>query len=184
MLRPGSTYAGAAAATSDGGWWILLRGPLSIALAIACLISILTRGYLAPGLVAGGVIAWSFVPLAEVAGLAVVWRGRRSEITFATAVDLFFAGHAPLLLWLLASVIFWHSVDPQPPEIFRAWGLSLVPITAWSGYVDFQFLRHVAGMKRPGWCLFVQRAVCWTLFVAVFGGVSLWPGLLEELGVR
>jgi hypothetical protein len=184
MLRPSSTYARIAAEPMENGAVVLLRGPLFVALAVACSISFLTRGYLAPGLITSEAFAWSFVPLAEIAGVAAVWRARRSNVSFAQAMDLFFAGHAPWLLWLVASVVFWRSGDTRSSAVFSAWVLSIVPIAAWSGYIDFQFFRQVTGMKNPGRYLVLQRVIGWTLFISVFGGVSLWPGLIEELGLR
>jgi hypothetical protein len=184
MLRPGSAYAQLTAEPKSVGRWTLLRGPLFVALTTACSISFLTRGYMAPGLIASGVLAWSFVPIAEIAGLAVVWPAARPKVSFAQAIDLFFAGHAQRLLWLAAFAVFWSSFDPHPSVAFSAWALSIIPIAAWSLYIDFHFFRHVCGMKTPGWYLLVQRAVAWTLFILVFGGVSLWPGVIEELGLK
>jgi hypothetical protein len=162
--------------------WVFLRRPLLVALVMSCSISLLTRGYLAPGLVASGIIAWSFVPLAEIAGLFAVLRGRPS---FSRDVDLFFAGHAPWLLWVFAFCVFYASVaSAQPESVARIWFGSLILIALWSAYIDFGFFRNVAGVERPGWSLLAQRAVSWTLFFAVFGGVSFWPGLVEELGLR
>ena len=51
-------------------------------------------------------------------------------------------------------------------------------------FVDFFFFRHVAGAQKPGRSLFVQRVISWVLFFVIFGGGPLWPGLLEELGIR
>ena len=182
MIRPGPAFAHLAAEPVRACAWLLLRGPLFVALAFACSISVLTRGYLAPGLVASEVIAWSFVPLAGMGGLAVVWRARRRDVSFAQASDLFFAGHAPWLLWLVASAVFWASVRPPPPAVFSIWAASMTLVAAWSAWIDLHFFRHIFGMKAPGRYLLVQRTIAWALFVAVFGGVSSWPGLLEELG--
>jgi hypothetical protein len=146
--------------------------------------SLLTRGHLAPGLIASGVIAWSFVPLAEIAGLLVVLRAGNRTVPFPRAVDLFFAGHAPWLLWMVAFSMFWASVSSvQPRAVIWIWEFSMVLIAIWSGYIDFYFFREVAGARKPGLLLFVQRAVSWALFFVIVGGGALWPGLLEQLRI-
>jgi hypothetical protein len=184
MLRPGTSYARLAAGEGSGGMRVLLRGPLFIALAIACSISILTRGYLAPPLIASSMVSWSFVPLAGIAGLAAVWRSRRREIPFAAAVDLFFVGYAPTLLWLVAFAVFWASFGSRVPPVFFYWEVSAAIVGAWSAYIDFQFFRNVPRMERPLLSLVIHRTIAWTLFIAVFGGYSFIPGIVEEFGFR
>jgi hypothetical protein len=68
--------------------------------------------------------------------------------------------------------------------VFLIWASTALVVIAWSAYLDFQFFRRVAATTSPGLYLVVQRAVSWSLIVLVFGGVSFWPGLLEEIGIK
>jgi len=182
-IQPASAYASLAKDPAGSGIWVLLRGPLLVTLILACSISFLTKRYLAPGLILSGMIAWCFVPLAEIAGLAVSLRIGRQRTSFAQATDLFFAGHTPWFLWLIVFVL--PSIIPfHPPATLWPWVGFAVLVAIWSCYIDYFFFRHVAGARKPGRSLFVQRAISWTLFFVIFGGGSLWPGLLEELGIR
>jgi hypothetical protein len=185
VLQPASAYALLAKEPARRGMWASLRGPLLVVVILSCSISLLTRGYLAPSLILSGMIAWSFVPLAEVAGLAVALKTERSSVAFPWAMDLFFAGHAPWFLWVVVFAAYWSSVSPfHPPAIVWPWIASAVLVAIWSCYVDFFFFRHVAAARKPGRLLFLQRAISWTLFFVIFGGGPLWPGLLERLGIR
>jgi len=130
-----------------------------------------------------GMIAWCFVPLAEIAGLVAALRMGPRKGSFTQAVDLFFTGHTPWFLWLLVFVL--PSIGRfHPSATLWPWIASAVLVAIWSCYIDFFFFRHVAGAEKPGRLLFVQRAISWGLFLAIFGGGPLWPGLLEVLGIR
>src|SRR2546426_10870999 len=78
-----------------------LRKPAVLAFVLGCTVSIVASGRLSLRLIADGAVSFAFVPLVEMGALAAVYRAGRRPISFARAVDLFFAGNAPWLLWLV-----------------------------------------------------------------------------------
>lgn len=185
MFRPAAVFTGLAERPAASGAWTLLRRPVLVAAVLGCSMSLLTHGYLSPGLAASSAIAWCYVPLAEIAGLAVAWRAAGRAIGWPRAVDLFFAGHAPWLFWMILCAGFWIPAADLPSlHASPVLAGSMLLILMWSAYIDLQFFRHAAGFSRPVRYLLLQRCVTWGLFLGIFGGGSLWPGLMEELGLR
>jgi hypothetical protein len=62
----------------------------------------MATGSVTARLVLPATVYWSFVPLVQIAGLAVVFRKRLDAAT----IDAYFAGHGPWLLWLAAFAAF------------------------------------------------------------------------------
>jgi hypothetical protein len=75
-----------------------VRRPLLVAFVLGCSVSLMTSGRVTLRLAGPATVHWSFVPLAGIAGLAVV-SGRRLH---AETIDEFFHGYLP---WMLLS---WH----------------------------------------------------------------------------
>jgi hypothetical protein len=117
--------------------WLAIRRPLLVAFVFGCAISLMTSGRLSLRLVAPATLYSSFVPLLEIAGLAVVWPWRQSPLSFARAIDLFFVSHTPWSLWLCAFAAVtpgaaWPSPRiPSavcgPPSIPKPWPRSTPP---------------------------------------------------------
>ena len=63
------------------GAWLAIRRPLLVAAVFGCCISLMTSGRLSLRLAAPATLYWSFVPLLEIAGLAVVWPWKRSRLS-------------------------------------------------------------------------------------------------------
>jgi hypothetical protein len=153
---------------------------------LGCLVSLVTAGSLSLRLVAGGAANAIFVPLLEIGALGWLWRSRRA-IPFARTVDLFFMGHGPWVLWLLAMCAIWTLAPPtQAFVLTRRWMWLLMGMAvAWSGYVDFCFLRYVLGDSgaRAGARLVLLRGTTWSIGLVIFGGGSLWPEMVKRLGL-
>lgn len=150
-----------------------------------CTLSIQTSGKLTARLIVDGAVSFAFVPLFEIASLAVAYGRRRCAVSFGRAVDLFFAANAPWLVWMLAFSTLRLVLTPiraSAPPVWLLWTveLSLVPIAAWSAYIDLQFFRVVLqrteGDARRG--LILQRAIGWTCSMAYFLGVAIWPNIV------
>ena len=73
-----------------------------MAAVFGCAVSLMTSGRLSLRLAAPATLYWSFLPLLEIAGLAAVWPWKRSPISFARAIDLFFVSNTPWSLWFTA----------------------------------------------------------------------------------
>ncbi len=173
------------------GGWVAVRRPLFAALLLGCTVSLMTVGTLSARLVAGGALAWSFVPLFEAASLALVGRGLSRRLSFSRTLDLFFAGRGA---WSLALLAFGAAAAFADPLDVYGWAATvraksllavlLLPVAAWSIRVDLCFFRIVLD-RTPAQAvrlLFVQRAVSWTASTGYFLGFASAPYLARMLG--
>ena len=150
------------------------------ALLLGCVVSLATSGRVTLRLVLPVTLYAALIPVVEIAVLRMLL-GR----PVGRAADLFLMVHAPWSLWLVAIGGIFAFADPirayritGPP-----WGLlSLAVVIGWSAYTDWCFFRCVSP-ERAGRNLAVQRAVCWSVGLAIFGGGSLWTGLRGIFGV-
>lgn len=186
MLNPAAAYRFLASEPHRGSIWLVLRRLLFVAFVLGCTISLLTAQALSLRLVGSATIYWSFVPVVETLALAAVgWNGRR-VVSFSRAVDLFFTGHGPWLLWLIGLSAIWCFFLPaQAFSLTRAWlygATSLVLI--WSAYIDFCFFRFVFGRNRTRAArdLLFHRSISWSLIIAIFGGPAIAPDIAARLG--
>jgi len=165
--------------------WIAVRRPMAVALGIGCAASLMAHGTVTPRLALPAALYWSFVPLLEIAGLALVLRKEFS----AEAIDDFFAGHGPWLLWLAAFATLWAFV-PGPVAYARTgfphvwYGLAMVA-AAWSAWLDFAFFQRVARRSRIGAArdVLVQRLVCWPIGMIIFVAPAGWQTVASRLGL-
>jgi hypothetical protein len=149
----------------------------------------MASGRVSPRLAVPATVYWSFVPLVETAGLAAVWRRQREAIRFARAIDLFFQGHAPWLLWLAAFAAIWAFF----PTVLVlgwtyakwAWYGSALAVAAWSAVIDYRFFRGVLGRGAGSALgnLLLQRVVSWGAGLAWFLGRSAWQVTAARLGL-
>ena len=149
------------------------------------MVSLIASQRLTLRLVATAAFNMSFIPLVEVAGLGAVWRRQRG-LSFSRTVDLFFMGHGPWILWLLAFASIWTFASPDHAFFWTApryiWPTFVLAI-AWSSYIDYSFFRCVFHRSRTGaaFDLFLQRAISWTLGILIFGADPLPPEIIRIL---
>ncbi len=183
MLRP--QMWSSLAPSQGNAAWLACRRPLLTALFLGCTISLITEHRLTLRLVISGGLTWSFVPLLEIFSLAVIWRAGHRVRSLPEAIDLFFMGQGPWLLWLMAFGAFWSSVPAitESSLITRLWLASAAGIELWSAHIDYWFFHAVLERKprRARWDLIAQRAMAWGLGVLYFGAGSLWPDILRRL---
>ncbi len=182
MLRRPAAELRALAGDTTAGWWVLARRPLLLALALGCMVSMQASGRLTARLILDGAISFAFVPVLQIAALAIVGRRTRRALPFSRLVDVFFAGNGPWLVWLLAFSLLRVVESPMeaaaPPAVLR-WTLdaSFAATIAWSARIDWHFFREV--LPRPGesaWRdLLVARVVVWGAGIACFFGIAIWP---------
>jgi hypothetical protein len=127
---------------------------------------------------------WTFIPLCEILGLAIVTRGKLGRHSFAHAIDIFFAGHGPwtLLLIALAGALTF-STAPARWELLTGpalWATALVVV--WSAYIDSCFFRHVMGDRRAGAIrdVVLQRLVTWAAVIVIFAVPVVTPEAIVE----
>jgi len=158
-----------------------LRRPLLVALVTGVSIALAsTRSASAP-LVASTTLTWSYIVLLQLAiALPLVAPAARRTVGVSRAVDLYFAGHAPWSLFLLAAAAWAPSPGGRP-----SWPLylaALVPVLLTPRIVN-AFFAEVLAMDRLSArrMTILQQAMTWSVFVAVNWIASAFTPRLYEL---
>jgi hypothetical protein len=185
MMEPSTAYQWMAGLADEEGIWTGTRKPIFLAIVLGCVASLLAAERLTLRVAGSGTIYASFVPLVEILALFVV-RPRNKTFSFSRAIDLFFTGHGPWILWLIGFAAFWTFTSPS--QFFADSGVQLCLCAAgiaalWSGYIDFCFFRRIHGENRGKAMrsLVLHRAISWTVGFTIFGGGSLWPEIVRVL---
>lgn len=172
-------------APSSRSSWIALRRPVAVTLFIACAASLMATGSVTARLVLPAAVYWSFVPLVQLAGLAVVFRKRLDAAT----IDAYFAGHGPWLLWLAAFAALWTLMRPE--AAYGSWGfpdvwwVSASAVAVWSLWIDFGFFRRIAARNAKDAVrdLAIQRVVSWSIGMLIFVAPAGWQTVAAALGI-
>ena len=180
LIGPVTTFQ-AVADEQTAGAWRFLRRPLLQALFFGCTVSVQASGRVSARLVADGIVSFAFVPIFEILSFAVVYRRAPRRVPFAQAVDLFFVGNTPWLLWLLAFAAVRSLQTPQQSTALPDWWvltllLSVIPTASWSAYIDLQFFRTALPRQEGSAArdLILQRAISWTCILGWYVGHELW----------
>jgi hypothetical protein len=182
MLAPRATYAALARTPARASIVTALRRPLLVAVVIGVSMSIAATRRATPGLVAGTTISWSYIVLLQLAvALAFVARGARRTVGLARALDLFFAGHAPWSLLVLAAAAWGPTPIGRP-----FWPLTVVAAAAifLTSRIVFAFFMEVLRMtsRDARRMTVLQQGTTWALFLAILWITSaLTPRVLELL---
>ncbi len=148
----------------------------------------MTSGRITLRLVAPALLCWSFVPLFEIASLALVCR-RPPELSFGRAVDLFFQSNWPMLVWLVAFSAAWGCLPAKaviPWWSYRGveFGTAGVAMAISAG-LDYKFFRR--DLKRTPrdavLQLAAQRALSWTSIILIFVAPAAWAEVAWKLGL-
>ena len=170
---------------------MLLRKPLLLLFVLGCGVSAMASGRFSARLIADGAISFSFLPVIEMLAFAIVNAiGSRRSLPFARAVDRFFSGNWPWLLWLSTVAAVTATV---PPRHVGPWLLflvlsALVPFAA-SLFIDARFFREVSGRvpRAARTDVLIHRAIAWPLGIGYFFGIAIWsdqlPALLHWIGL-
>ena len=184
MLRPGEAFAQLAGGDSRS-LWIALRRPLLILLVLAAVGSLATSGRISLRLLLACAAGAVYIPLFLLLSI-IVARGR--AVSLARAIDLFFMGHGPWTLWLVALGAEWAFLPPERAYELLAyrnlWYLAGFLAFLWSVIIDFWYLRRVfakTAAQATRWLL-LQRVVVWTTGMAIFLGNSGWQVICARLG--
>ena len=161
-----------------------LRRPLLVAVVMGASVSIAATGRATPVLVMGTTVSWSYVVLLQLAIALVLIAPRAGRtVGLARAIDLFFAGHAPWSLFVLAAAAWAPSPVGRP-----LWPL-FVPAAAavvLTPRIVAAFFGEVLGLSVPEArrMTILQQAITWTVIVGVFWVTSsLTPRLFELLRI-
>jgi hypothetical protein len=158
-----------------------LARPLLLALLLGTTVSLQASGRASARLVVDGMIAFAFVPIFMVAAMAIVYRRRPRQVTFGQALDVFFIGNAPWLVWLIGVDIWRSCLTPAQGSTmvespFYLLLLSFAAVAVWSTYIDLQFFRMflTGDSGRPGRDLLLVRIISWIGIIGYFAGHEFW----------
>ena len=154
---------------------LLLRRPLLVAFVLGCAVSVLASGRFTLRLIVDGSLSMAFVPACQMLGLAAVYPFRRHPVSFAIAVDRFFAGNTIWLAWMFVFMVVGAVLPVTDQAQLDGPFLmsSIVPIV-WSIVVDRRFFTQVMG--RTGWRaasdIAIERLVAWLAAMLYFLGIA------------
>jgi hypothetical protein len=164
--------------------------PLHAVFILGCTVSFIASGRLTPRLLLDGCVSFAFLPAFSALGFGFVFlAGGRRVLRFGDALDAFFAGQWPWLVWLSALALVCVTV---PPHRLGPWLMPLVialslPAIA-SAALDYRFFRTAMARTRRAAIrdLVLTRGLSWGLSVAYFFGSAIRgevaPQLLEWVG--
>ena len=184
MTAPARAYAEALERPPTGRW-IGAGRPALVALLLGAGCGFGATGQLTLGLLASGFLCWSFVPLLQVATAAAIMRPPAlRRLPFQRRMDLWFMGHAPWSLWILAATF---AMGLAPATVRIEWPIiasAAIPI-AWTSVIAAAFCRVVLGDSRNVAIArtALHQAVTWTIAVVYIAyAVALWPRVVAFLG--
>jgi hypothetical protein len=168
--------------------WTLLRRPLLLLLVLGCFVSIQASGRFSIRLIVDGAASFAFLPVFEIASLALVAGARERRVSFGEAVDRFFASDSAWLMWAVAIMAIRAVASPQlataPPRLlFWTIAASTLPVAIWTVRLDLRLFQSTVAPARPIRALVLQRLIAWTGALTYFFGIAAWATALS-LGRR
>jgi hypothetical protein len=169
LVRPFATYRALASAPSEDGALVLAtRRPAVWLVVLGGFVSLTAAGRVVWFHQLFGMLAWSFVPVLQIAWLMIALRWASPAHVSPRSIDLFFAGQAPWLLFLLllAGVcIFSPHVWPAFQLLLATGALPALLLVAmvWSIVLSLAFFRAA---------LDLDPIQCWKAMDAYYAGFS------------
>jgi hypothetical protein len=144
------------------------------------LVSIATTGRLTLELAATLAVAWGFSVLIQVAAAAaVVGSARQPRVGRRRAFQLFFLGHVPWSLWMLAATASAIVLDNIPLTPLAA---TMFAPLVWTLAIVAAFGREVLGLDRRGAIIRAawHQAIVWGLALQVAAmAAGSWGRLIQ-----
>ena len=179
MISPGETYARLARASARATLLTAIRRPLLVAIVLGVSVAKAATGHVTPALVASTILCWSFVIVLQAAiGLGLMAGAARRTVGSARSLDLYFAGHAPWSLWILAVAA---SPSPLGHPIWPFLIAAIVPLFLTARTTN-AFFREVLEMdpRHAVMRTVAQQAITWGCLVILYGTAVAWmPRVLE-----
>lgn len=172
-FAPDKTYRELVADYENVGVWRMLRRPLIVLVVIATAVPIMAVQRITLALFAWSIASFGFVVLIQMAiGAGIIASAPSRRVSMSRALDLWFTGHVPYSLWLLAvAAVFaalpWASLDALI-------AFAIIP-AAWTALIVAAFCRHILGTSRAAarWRASVHFVLIWAIaleLVAVSAG--------------
>jgi hypothetical protein len=179
-VSPSHAYRRLLAADEGTTWRRALERPVLVALLVGVSVAIASTGRVSPALLLSTTLSWSWVVLVQMAIAVVMARplpaGR--AVSAVRAVELWFSGHVPWTLWLLAIAPLLRLVpdlDVQPLLVSM-----LLPM-AWTVPIAVAFSRIVLGRSGvESWAraLVHQAAIVFVILSYVAWAAGGWFRIL------
>ncbi|HUK35030.1 MAG TPA: hypothetical protein VLV86_14020 [Vicinamibacterales bacterium] len=142
-LRPDATFRELIAERPPGFWRALAR-PALVLLVIAVGLPIAAVHQVTVKLVLTTAAAWSFIVVVQMAiAAAMIASAPSRRVSFLHAFDLWFAGHVPYSLWILAIPLVTAVPAGTPHELM---GLAFIVPLVWTTVIVAAFCRVVLGL--------------------------------------
>jgi hypothetical protein len=141
----------------------MLRRPLIVALVIGTAVPIMAVQRISLGLLVSSAVSFSFVVVIQMAvGAAIITTAGSRRVSLPWALDLWFAGHVPYSLWLLAVAAAFATMPAASLDLLIV--LAIVP-AIWTAVIVAAFCRRVLGTSRDGarWRAAVHFLAIWAI---------------------
>jgi len=180
MVSPRHTYAALARVPGRLTLLTALRRPLLVAIVLGVSAAMGGTGRVTPALVLSTTLCWIFVVGLQVAiALTLIAGPARRTVGLGRALDLYFAGHAPWSLWMLAAVAWAPSPIGRPLTpvlVAAAVPLILTPRILAAFFREVLELDPRDALVRTA----AQQVLTWLTFGVLYGtAVALVPRVVE-----
>jgi len=168
-FAPETTYRALIAQTTLPAWRALLR-PALVLLVLAVSLPITAVHNITLGLVLRSAVIFSAIVLLQLGiGAIVIATAPGRRVSFARALDLWFAGHLPYNLWTLflpfVTAVPFGPAD-SPHELM---GISIIAPFVWTAFVVAAFCRVVLDVTPGG----ARRRVALHMAMVLVAGFAL-----------
>lgn len=161
-----------------------LKRPLVAAIVLGAAVCIYATGRMTLELALSAILTWSFaVAVQTVAAVALVASSNRRASSLPAAFDLFFMGHGPWSLWLIAAAAS-SAWLPRPARMDLIVATTAAVPIAWTAVIVFAFCRMVLNdAPRPAVVrTLLHQSLIWTFTAAYIAVVvQLWPRIVGML---
>ena len=181
-VRPGRTYAAfAALGPRPDDARVAGAKALSTLLFVGAFVSFTSCGRLVAAHLLWTIVFWSFVPLVQLGALALVLRALARDRSLAFAARLYFAGHGPWIVFMLALAgvcIFSTDVYAAMMRLLVTGILpgALVATFAWGGVLTWATFRRGLGLARG------RATAATSIYYAAFiGSIVLYYFVTDQI---
>ena len=183
-LAPLDTYRELTADSDEGSWRRALERPALVAVIVGTAVTLSSAERVPIGLVAMGILCWSFVPALQLlVGALVSGMTPARPLSMARAIELLFMAQLPWSLWVLTmtGVLTFTAVGlPLAVQV-----LSLLIPGVWTSVIVSAFCRAGLGCttRRARWLTTCHQTMTWTIFFGyVFLVSGFWARILALVG--
>lgn len=183
-LAPLETYRELTSEPAESSWLRALERPVLVAVIIGTAVTLSSAERVPAGLVAMGILCWSFVPALQlITGAIVSGMAPARSITMARAIELLFVAQLPWSVWVLVMTGMNAFTDlPRPLAVEL---LSLLVPGVWTAAIVSAFCQTALGCSKPQArrLTALHQTLIWVLFFGyVFLVSGFWSRIVAAMG--